>query len=878
MIATVEDAAGTPEGARWIRAALQVNPYEYEGNPSPAAHYTTEDDYNDALLAECNNQGIELIAITDHWRASSAASLMAAAGKLGITALPGFEANTSEGVHVLVIFAEETKLEDITLAIGACGISLGDPHAVSPKSFTDIAAEMTGRGALVIPAHVNVSNSGLLARCVGAPLESIIKSKHIDVLGVTPSVDPLGDQVKILKNQNPYKRKHPLVEIYADDVSAPSALSTAGASSWFKMCEPSLEGLKHAVRTPETRVRTTDPKSTSNVLLKRISWIGGFLDGQSLPLSDDLTALIGGRGTGKSTVIESLRYVLGISPIGEAAKKDHEGVVRNVIRTATTITLSVEVASPSPERYSIERTVPDPPIVNDASGTATNLLPKDVVGNLEIFGQHELAELAQDKVLMARMVERIAGEPVAAVGRPALMQSLADNRDALSRLEQRQADLEIELADIPRLTEQSNKFSESDLGAKLESQTLLKSEEGIFEESERRVRVLEVHIRSAELEALADQLSSSLPNTEDSPRSAQLKPALTALTNAAQAVKAAHQSLLEAARVAGTAITEAKATWQTAVKPDQEAHAEIFRQLLADGYQPDTYLATKTQLDRLTTRADQREVLTGRRKALLAERTELLKQLTANDTAITTELTQAIRIANKATSKTVIVKPIPNPDRSHLKMVVDKHFNTQRTQIMAAMQEDGFSTRAFVAAVRENAAAMSAYKISGAQLTTLLSKGEPFLRELEEQSVGTAVDVHLNVAPKGGSDLRRLEDLSKGQRATALLLLLLGASPSPLVIDQPEDDLDNRFIYDGIVTRLRSLKGARQVVVSTHNANVPVLGDAEVVIVLEGDGTNGWPATDGIGSLDVSSVRAHAEHLLEGGRDAFTARQHLYGF
>lgn len=146
-------------------------------------------------------------------------------------------------------------------------------------------------------------------------------------------------------------------------------------------------------------------------------------------------------------------------------------------------------------------------------------------------------------------------------------------------------------------------------------------------------------------------------------------------------------------------------------------------------------------------------------------------------------------------------------------------------------------------------------------------------------SVGRAVDVQLNIAPKGkGTDLRRLEDLSKGQRATALLLLLLGASTSPLVIDQPEDDLDNRFVYDGVVTRLRALKGTRQIIVSTHNANVPVLGDAELVVALEGDGHKGWAAVDGIGSLDTQSVREYAEDLLEGGREAFSARQHLYGF
>ncbi len=98
------------------------------------------------------------------------------------------------------------------------------------------------------------------------------------------------------------------------------------------------------------------------------------------------------------------------------------------------------------------------------------------------------------------------------------------------------------------------------------------------------------------------------------------------------------------------------------------------------------------------------------------------------------------------------------------------------------------------------------------------------------------------------------------------------------MIDQPEDDLDNRFVYDGVVSRLRKLKGSRQIIVSTHNANVPVLGDAELVVTLEGNGTSGWPIADGMGSLDSKSVREHAENLLEGGRDAFDARKHLYGF
>ena len=201
------------------------------------------------------------------------------------------------------------------------------------------------------------------------------------------------------------------------------------------------------------------------------------------------------------------------------------------------------------------------------------------------------------------------------------------------------------------------------------------------------------------------------------------------------------------------------------------------------------------------------------------------------------------------------------------------------SQVFAAIDRDDFNVATFVTAARSGLDALTGLSITGAQAKAIVDTGEPLFRELEEQSVGLAVEVQLNVASKGAPvEWRRLEDLSKGQRATALLLLLLGASMSPLVIDQPEDDLDNRFVYDGVVQKLRSLKGTRQLIVSTHNANVPVLGDAELVVTLEADGQHGRTATDGVGSLDNPKVRKYAEDLLEGGRTAFDARKRLYDF
>lgn len=367
--------SSSPVGARWIRAALQVNPFDYQGHPAPSDSYTSEADYNKALLDECESLGISLLAITDHWCATSAAGLIKAAKARGIVALPGFEANSSEGIHLLVVFEAGTKIDDVTMAIGACMPPAGDPHGVSKKGFVEIVEDMTQLGALVIPAHVNIATSGLLHRATGKPLEPMIKHEGIHALGITPSAKPMGQQAQILANAKPFERQYPLVEIHADDVSSPAALGASGATTWFKMSEPGLAGLAHALRIPQTRVSLTDPSSKSRVLLREMSWVGGFLDGQTLPIAEDLTALIGGRGTGKSTVIESLRYVLGIEPIGEDATRDHQGVINKVVRTATTISLTVDVVSPMPGRYVVERTVPNPPVVRDASGTITTQRP-----------------------------------------------------------------------------------------------------------------------------------------------------------------------------------------------------------------------------------------------------------------------------------------------------------------------------------------------------------------------------------------------------------------------------------------------------------------------------------------------------------------------
>ena len=113
-------------------------------------------------------------------------------------------------------------------------------------------------------------------------------------------------------------------------------------------------------------------------------------------------------------------------------------------------------------------------------------------------------------------------------------------------------------------------------------------------------------------------------------------------------------------------------------------------------------------------------------------------------------------------------------------------------------------------------------------------------------------------------------------------MLLLLESEAPLVVDQPEDDLDNRFITEGVVPTMKNEKRKRQFVFSTHNANIPVLGDAELIIGLstglQNEAVQGRVNERHMGSIDMQPVREMVEEILEGGKTAFEMRRQKYGF
>jgi hypothetical protein len=146
------------------------------------------------------------------------------------------------------------------------------------------------------------------------------------------------------------------------------------------------------------------------------------------------------------------------------------------------------------------------------------------------------------------------------------------------------------------------------------------------------------------------------------------------------------------------------------------------------------------------------------------------------------------------------------------------------------------------------------------------------LFELEKLFPEDKITIFLKI----DSDYKEFDKLSAGQKATALLILLFTQEDRILIIDQPEEDLDNRFIFDDVVTILRDLKGKRQIILATHNANIPVLGDSEQIFVLEADNEKGCVLSN-VGSIDTKSITENIKNIMEGGEEAFRMRIEKYG-
>ena len=151
----IKDALKASSGSRYVKCAFQVNPFAYGIRHSKNSGFADEGQYNDAMVKACQEHGVQVVALTDHFRFDHSESLRVKLEESGIAVFPGFEANSADGVHILCLFPPGSSSTDMNANVGACDIrNREDPSPISRKGFEDILAVVHDRGGITISAHV----------------------------------------------------------------------------------------------------------------------------------------------------------------------------------------------------------------------------------------------------------------------------------------------------------------------------------------------------------------------------------------------------------------------------------------------------------------------------------------------------------------------------------------------------------------------------------------------------------------------------------------------------------------------------------------------------------------------------------------------------
>ena len=883
----MQAALDLPDGARFYRCALQVNPFAYLETHKKATPFTSEDEYNTAVIETCLDVGIEVIAVTDHYRVKHSASLVRAARNANLHAFTGFEAATKDGVHFLCLF-DPDKDDVLERFIGDCGILDSDrPSPTGSKDATELLEAAKAWGAVCIAAHV-ASDGGLLRKLSGQSRINVWT--HPDLLACALP-GPVGDAPvglrAILKNKDAqHRRDRPLAVLNASDVNGPDDLKKEGASCFIKMSTVSVEAFRQAFLDPDSRIRLhSDLKPEPHAEFLAVTWEGGFLRDTAVHFNENLNVLVGGRGTGKSTMIESIRYALGLDPLGEEAQKAHEGVIRHVLQSGTKVSLLVRSHKPSERCYTIERSVPNPPVVKDEAGEVMTLSPVDVMPGVEVFGQHEISELTKSPEKLTLLLERFVDRDPAYSGRKSQVRlelersrgRIVDARRELQRLDER-------LAALPGLEETQKRFQQAGLEERLKEKSLLVREERLFSNLDERLD----HYRTLHNE-LADGLpvdtafvsSKALEGLPNADILSEIEGILGTLSGKLETLgEQFGKALAEADR----AIAETKSRWSERKTAIEDTYEKLLRELQKSKIDGAEFIRLRQQIEDLRPLHDRMERHRRDLEAHEAQRRNLVAEWEDIKAAEYRQVESAAKRVSRKLRDRVQVRVTMAGNRDPLERLLREIGGNLAAALDRLRAHDQLSLRELAQRCREGKDALRThYKLpTGAAERIAQADLELFMR-IEELELPATTEIELNTAPDGApANWQTLRALSTGQKATAVLLLLLLESDAPLVVDQPEDDLDNRFITEGVVPIMRQEKRRRQFVFSTHNANIPVLGDAELILGLAatGEAQEGQAriAPQHMASIDSRPVRELVEEILEGGKAAFEMRRSKYGF
>ena len=619
--------------------------------------------------------------------------------------------------------------------------------------------------------------------------------------------------------------------------------------------------------------------------IRSIAVVGGFLNDAKFSFTDGLNCLIGARGTGKTTVLEFIRFALdSASEIGPGADKGNrkaELLKRNLAGGR----ILLEIETKNGLEYVINRCVDEPAFVTSLDGQPSKVtFQSGDVFRADIYSQNQIEEIAEHPRSQLTLLDNLAVAEIAEVEEKLaqLTRRLNSNAEEILPLLQSQSDLQEEVATLPAVEGRLQGFSNEGDG---QSDAV----EEAYRQKDSRDRERELLSGlSKSFSHLDSGLSEKWSEFEAAVRSVSESDLLEGQNGKLLADLASQLKKLEGVgyEAIRTACKKCEEAWDCAEKfygelyPIHDQQEAEFRETIEQHQTAVAQADARSKLQRL--RGDllvkQRQLndVQERIRKLRVQREDLLQQLSE------------IRDQRFATRQE-IVQHINQALMPTIKVSIEQFGDSSIYQRLLEEELKGLGMKHNVVADR------IATRVPPQELCRLIrNRDSSFLQEQAElnstqaEKVFTALNepatlFQLEIVEMTDKPLIQLRDgetyknsmsLSTGQKCTSILPILLLDSDHPLLVDQPEDNLDNGFIYETVVESVRHVKQRRQLIFVTHNPNIPVLGEAEKVFVLKSDGSHAWTEEEGT----VDECRGNIVKLLEGGEEAFRQRHSKYRY
>ena len=895
-------------GATWVRADLHLHSpgvlsFRCPEGSDPATAKGRQK-IAEAYVKQLKDAGIGICAITDYngVRTEWFSPIKELAREEGISVLPGAEVSMAYpkyGLHILAIFQPDDDPKAINDFIKAQHTDPSIPLLNVDGSHIDIGLReppsqlLLGLrrrfNCLLIPAHPDQHNGFMKSMKVedAAHFLDDLKPDAIEHLKGS-------DQVR-LKAKLPWIEHVSLVEFSdpksIDEIGTKKRADGIPRATYLKLSVHELDAIRLALYDPETRLAIGHAPATVHArILKMMISGSGFLGDMTIDWNDDLNVLIGGRGVGKSAVIETLRY--GLSIPAHSDRTYREELVKHSLGSGGKVQVALErpLGNGRARRYLVSRVLGEEPrVVDEDTGKAIEIVPSQLLGpngGPMAFGQREIFALAETEEYRLSLLDELIGEEARSTSSEVeqAVEELKANAATISQLEKKLVKRDELKQRLAKVEHELGIYDKLGAAKKLKAAATLRADgkrlgaaSGVLKKVSTRWLAFREDLVKP-LEAAARSLSEG-----ESQQKALLK-------EAAGVISRLQESLSESAKTIGETLQEAEQAletidkkWKAALLPLEGEINRIKQEAQTDTLDPDILLELteeKTGLVPEITELDRTEDELGKLGTTRQQLVGKVRERRLAEHRLRRERAEAIEeLLQGRLRLKVVFKGQKEEYRKQLERLLKGSGVTRDAINRLAEPEaaDGIGLAQSVRAGADDVVSKFGLTTGMAQrLVQELSAKPERLMALESIVPPDSLAIELLV----DEDFRPLDRLSAGQKATAILLLLFALEGRVLVLDQPEDDLDNRFVYEDIVHILRGLKGLggsnerRQIIAATHNANIPVIGDAELVLALDVD--EGRAKLICRTSIDDPSTRQLVKQIMEGGEEAFKRRADKY--